>query len=517
MVSRWLTYISFVCFGVLALMVVEMTRRPLCIESKVVEKMDRLTSQGSEAVYRCALNKETPFSSYFNSQSKDLSTRIQRAERLLESIEPFYRKVHVTIFQDRPYMFKVQGHQIYIGESLLDAPGHLEKAIAKVWYRERRDAFFVNEELMEEIFTDFTVFLQEGDLDIGDPGTHIKTALHRAKWPYVIKSVQAYCESPWKMSEHYALCRNLEEARDELSTKVVELSLRPLILSSWVAAYKDLSLKEKMAFVGNMARLLKTEHNPELPIVPVTSLVGVGGSPLVSAAEAVKNINLFVSTSQMQKNSEAHRLFVVGISKELRKVGFQDAFAEASFDVLYVSSEVLTESSPIVQHFMKLAKNKPDVHIALRDRQNIWMLPAKYPIPAKSFGQMRATRTVVEKCGGFDFNYVMGYSNFTEKLLIVENCKGKKELQFGRFLKDGAEGFGAQNKGVAFIQFHLPSLMMKRAELTHVSNVFDLIRRREVENTIFQSLGWKELKWSEQAAAYHPKAYVDAIEWFRTP
>ncbi len=135
-------------------------------------------------------------------------------ERLLESIEPFYRKVHVTVFEDHPYIFRVQGHQIFIGAKLLQASGHLEKAIAKVWYRERNETLFAQQSLMEEIFTDFVLYLQNGELDIADPVTQVKTALQNAKWPYVIKSATAYCDSPWKQSEHYALCRNPQELKD---------------------------------------------------------------------------------------------------------------------------------------------------------------------------------------------------------------------------------------------------------------------------------------------------------------
>lgn len=516
MLLRWANFIIFGCFCVVSFMVVEMTRRPLCIDSRVVEKIDRHTPGKIESVYRCAYNKATPFSEYFNAQVKDLSVRLQRSERLLESLEPFQRKVQITLLRDQPLQFQVHGHHILIGEKMLAAPGHLEKALAKIWYRERRDAFFINEPLMEEVLTDFLVFLQEGDVDLGDPESHLKTALQKAKWPYVLKAAPAYCESPWKLSEHHDICRRVTEANEVIGSHVIELSLRPLIVSSWISSFKNLSLKDQMDFTRNLSRLLKEEHTPELPIVQGSQILKTEFSPLLSAAEAIKNINLFVSTSPLLKSFESYRLFVSGISQELRKVGFQEAFAEASFDVLFVSASPLKEDSAIVKHFMKLAKEKPDVHIALRDRENIWMLPSKYPIPMKSFGQMKATRMVVEKCGGFDFNYVMGYAAFSEKLLIVENCDVKKELQFGRYLKDGAEGFGAQNKNISFIQFHLPSLLMKRAELAQVANVFDLIRRREVESRIFQSLGWQEIKWSEQASAYHPKAYIDAIEWFRT-
>ncbi|MNL75174.1 hypothetical protein D3C87_2009320 [compost metagenome] len=58
---------------------------------------------------------------------------------------------------------------------------------------------------------------------------------------------------------------------------------------------------------------------------------------------------------------------------------------------------------------------------------------------------------------------------------------------------------------------------MKKQELETVSNVFDFIQKRDVDNPSFKGLGWQEVRWDEKASAYQPKAYVDAIEWFRAP
>lgn len=516
MLARWLTALSFLCFGLLSLFVVQMTRRPLCIESKVVERIDRLGVQSTDTVYRCAVNKETPFSTYFSEQSRDLTYRIQKIERLLESIEPFERKVQLTIMEDRPYLFKVRGHHVFIGEKLLAAPGHLEKALAKVWYRERNDGFFAQQALMEEVFTDFLVYLDLGDLDIGDPNTHLKTALRKVKWPYVLKSVPAYCDSSWKQSEHFGLCQDKEEASEILADQVVEMSLRPLLVTSWVNAYRGLSMKERFDFYRMIPTLLRSEHSEPLPIVG-GAFVGERTTTLLKAAEAIKNINMFVSKTKAIKDSEAHRVFVANFTNELRGNGFQDAFAEASFDILFIAHGDLTEKSAVLKQFMKIAKAQPKIQIALRDDENLWMLPSKYPIPVKSFGEIKSTRTIVEKCGGYNFSYVMDYADETEKLLVVDHCDLNKEVHYGRYLKEGAEGFGAENKGTAFVQFHLPSLLMKRAELEQVSNVFEFIQKRDVESSSFKSLGWREVHWSEQANAYQPKAYVDAIEWFRVP
>ncbi|MFM6929893.1 MAG: hypothetical protein ACKOX6_15595, partial [Bdellovibrio sp.] len=134
------------------------------------------------------MNKETPYSTYFGDHVKDLNTRIERIERVLGSIEPFHRKVQVTILNDHPYVFKIQNHRLYIGQKLLEAPGHLEKGLAKIWYRERISHPFAQQDLMEEVVTDFALYLEHGDLDIGDPKTHITTALHKVKWPFVINA-----------------------------------------------------------------------------------------------------------------------------------------------------------------------------------------------------------------------------------------------------------------------------------------------------------------------------------------
>ncbi|WP_413582772.1 hypothetical protein [Bdellovibrio sp. HCB288] len=455
------------------------------------------------------MNKATRYSSYFGQNIKDLSLRVGATERLLESIEPFYQKVQILITADHPNMFRIHGHRIYIGQNLIEAPGHLEKAISKIWYRERNETLFVQQELLEEVATDFLVYLQTGDLDIGDPKTHLKTALLPVKWPYVIKSPAAYCDSPWKQSEDYAICANSQDL-SSIESEVLEMSLRPLILSSWIKAYKNLSVGERYKFTRGMSNLLRQEYNPVLSVAGDES-----ASVLARASATLKNFNHYISSSDLGKSSNTYRLFAASFANELQNRGYHKAFAEASFDVLYVSNQPINSNASVFQEFLKIAKAQPQTQIALRDQDNLWMLPSKFPIPIKTFGQIKANRTIVEKCGGFSFSYVMDYSESTEKLLVVEHCDAKSEVHYTEFLKSGAEGFALENKGMSFVQFHLPSLLMKRDDLANVLNVKDFIKNRDVDSTSFKSLGWQEVRWDKTANAYQPKAYVDAIEWFR--
>jgi hypothetical protein len=273
---------------------------------------------------------------------------------------------------------------------------------------------------------------------------------------------------------------------------------------------------EQGRFLRSFADLLSEDHTPELPITRGNG-VGANNSPLMEAAETIKNVNSFVSTSHLMRDSASYRSFLVSLTRSLKSVGYSEAFAEAYFDLVYVSDQPISDKSKIYSEFKEIAQSHPRLHMALKDPENIWLLPAKYPVPLKSFGQMRTNRAIVERCGPFNFNYVLGYAHFTEKLLVVDSCDKNQETKYSRFVSDGAEGFAQQNKGVAFIQFHIPSILMKRNQLASVPSVYELVQKREIDNPVFQSLGWQELNWSESAKAYRPKAFVDAIEWFRAP
>ncbi|HWU43909.1 MAG TPA: hypothetical protein VN132_10745, partial [Bdellovibrio sp.] len=323
-----------------------------------------MTSQSTETIYRCALNKETPYSVYFGEQSRDLGYRIQQVERVLENLEPFYKKVQITIMDDRPLLYRVQGHQIFIGRQLLEAPGHLEKGLAKIWYRERNQTLFAQQNLLEEVMSDFLVYLANGDLDIGDPNTHIATALRRIKWPYIIKSVTSYCESPWKQSEHFGVCQNVKESEEELASQVTEMSLRPLLVSNWIFSYLELSMKERYEFTKNLPSFIRSDHTSSLPVTSEIP-VGLTNTTLVRSIEAVRNVSLFISSSNVRSESGAHRNFLINLANELRLSGFQDAFAQVSFDVVFVSTDPVTESSKIFQDFQKIAEDHPKMQLAL--------------------------------------------------------------------------------------------------------------------------------------------------------
>lgn len=507
--QRWVLPVLATTFCVLTLGILYLTQKPLCIDSKVVERIDR----GGESVFACGLNRHVPFSSYFSRHLREIERRIRQIENFAGRMAPYKTSLRLIILRDKPNYFQVTKNLIFIGEPLLETQGHLEKALLKVWYRENSQNIFAYDNLLEEVYTDFVLYLIKGQLEIEDPFRGARTKIGGSRWPQVLKSIQSYCQSPWKNSEHYQFCSQIAIQDNFRKNQVLELSLRPLLVSSWVAAYQNLRFREQYDFVRHLPELISTEHSPELPLVK-TGAYAQESAPLLESSEAVKNIEGFLLSSSLTKTSAPHRVFGTLVANHLRRLGYNDALTDVNFDLLVMSDDKISPASEQFKHYLALSKQNSHTKIALKDNERLWMLPSVYPIQWKSIETLHANRILYAKCGAYDFNFVWKFALITEKLMILNACKDQK-IELSGYLKEGAEAFGEQNKNIPFIQFHIPSLLMRKDQLSHVGNVYELVSRREIDNPVFQSLGWQKLMWSERAQAYQPKSSIDGIEWFK--
>jgi hypothetical protein len=454
-----------------------------------------------------------PFSSYFAEHLPAIAGRVQQIEKFVETIAPYKSRVHLVILKNKPNYFLVTKNIIYIGEPLLETRGHLEKALLKIWYRENVQNLFAYENLFEEVYTDFMLYLVKGDLKIEDSFRGVRTRIGGSRWPQVLKTIQSYCQSPWKSSEHYQFCSQTQTQEALSKGQVLESSLRPLLVSSWVEAYQNLSFRDQYYLVRNLRELISSDHNPDLPLVK-TGAFFPQSAPLLEASEAVKNISNFLLSSNLSKSLDSHRVFVSLVVNNLSRYGYNDGLGGVNFDLLVISDLKISQESEQFKHYIMLSKQNPRTKIAIKDNENLWMLPSVYPIHWKSIESLHANRIVFSKCGNYDFNFVWQFSLATEKLMILNVCKDKK-INLAGYLKEGPEAFGEQNKDISFIQFHIPSLLMRKDQLSHVDSIYELVSRREIDNPVFQSLGWQKLVWSEKAQAYQPKSYIDGIEWFK--
>jgi len=441
------------------------TKKPLCIDSSGVEKIDRITAEKTESIYRCSSQIRVPYSSYFEQNKEQLEDRIESVLLFLNKIEPLQNRFKITINETRPIEFSIADNNLHIGSGLLDSAGHLERGIFKMWLAERVNNKFDQQNLFSEVAADFLFYAYTGSLNIEDPLAKVKTKLGVARWPSVLKSKEGYCESPWKISEHYLSCGSIELENELSSQAVLALSLRPLLTSVWVKSYSEMSRRGQIQFLSQFSRYLKTQN---LNSEKVIETLMTDAHPLKQGMINIKSITDFLNSSNLVQSQKEFREFYARLAINLQQSGVNDSFAEAYFDYLFEYPDSLSTKSEFFKSLTNLANKNPNLQIAVKDQDQIWILPTQSSLPLKTFDQIKTQQQIYFACVGLKDIHIDQFFNQAEKLLLVKGCEQNKKLDFASLISGGVRGFSTQNKNLAFIQFHLPSFEMKAKELAHI-------------------------------------------------
>lgn len=479
-----------------------------CIDSMLVDKLDVVSAEKSVSVYSCSVRKTAEYSENLNKIVEKLEPRLNQLSLLLERIKPSSIKVHIVIDELNPLLFQVDKNKIRIGNSLALAQGHLEHAIIRIWLQ----SSLIQDEkqkLFDESLADLIYYATFGRIDRQDPVTDLYPELNLARWPQVLKNLDIYCESAWKSSEDFQRCASLDELgrnRKELLT----MSLRPLLTSSLVTAYDSLSYSEQNNFLQEIPQLVAersvdSEKAIEFLLTQDNSL-----------KEGLTILKVFAEQfSLKQEASYPQRRFISRLNEYLQAHGVSDSFAEAYFDVLVEFPDHLDWKSPLFKSLEAASRQNLNLQIAVKDQDQIWILPSRSGLSLKIFDQVKIRQHVFFACPILKEIEIGQFAANSEKLLMIKGCDSQKSYAFDLLLKYGAQEFTKTESQLAFIQFHLPSLQQRLDELKHIKNFFELVQNRDVTQREFQLLGWQDVQWNEKYQFYKPKAVIDAIEFFR--
>lgn len=488
-------------------------KKPLCIDSKVVNKIDRVGFSQTETIYQCSSMIKIPYSRYFDENKNQIEARLESITTFLNQIEPFHQRLIIQINEQEPILFKVSQNKIQIGINLFNSFGHFERGLFKIWLSERLQQNFSTQQLFTEVAADFLLYASAGSLDVEDPLLRMKTDLAGIRWPQVLKSREGYCESAWKISEHFAHCEEMTAQGDLGTEQLMLLSLRPLMTSAWIKAYQGLSLTERRHFLRLLPRYLQTQSlSSEKAILMVMSDV----HPLKQGMMNIKKMTDLMNSSSLVQNEKEYREFYANLAQNLQQAGVNDSFAEAYFDYLFEYPEKISTRSNLFKNLEKIAQQNPNLQIALKDESQIWILPGAHSLPLASFDQIKSQQQVFLACLSLKEINMSQFFEHAERLLLIKGCDQNKSIDFDSLVRRGVQGFSKKNKQLAFIQFHLPSFEMKAKELSHIKDFFNLVQVRDVSKPEFQTLGWSQVQWYEESQAYKPQATVEAIQLFRT-
>ncbi len=490
--------------------------KPLCIDSSSVEKIDRVGLSKTETIYKCSAMVTVPYSNYFDEKKAEIEKRIESVTAFLNRMQPIKSRIYLIIDETSPLLFKVSSqtslNKIQIGSQLLEARGHLERALIKAWLMEKSKTK-AQQNLFLEVATDFLYYAFSGSFEIEDPLLKVQTKLGNSRWPQVLKSKDGYCESPWKLSEHYWICSRFQTENDLTEAVLNNLSIRPLMTSVWIKAFSELTFRDQLTFMNGFVDYLDTQ---ELTSEKAIQMILTDSHPLKQGMMNIKKMTDRMNSSKFMQNRKDYREFFSRMTLNLQQAGVNDSFAEAYFDYLFEYPDSLTTDSKLFQSLAKISEQNPNLQFAVKDQDQIWILPSRSALPLKTFDKIKNQQHVFFACPSLKEIKMEQFYNQSEKLLLIKGCDEQKDINFATLVTDGVQSFSIKNKKLAFIQFHLPSFEMKAKELAHVKNFFDLVKNRDVSQSELQALGWSQIQWLDESQAYRPNAVVDAIQLFRT-
>gem|GEM_PF-6912758 len=493
------------CVAVVAFAYV--SRRPLCIDSKLVEKIDRVTENGTHTAYRCALGKHVPYDGKLNQITHDFAQRLMPVERFLDYFGSFQGRVSLTMLKSPETYFKIRDHEIYATEDFLNSPGQLEKAMFKIWLRDQMHDAALENSLSEDVLSDFLWTTVKGRLNIYDPITKFNLdSQPRAMWPEVLKNSAEVCQSPWWPAKSAAICQALRGARDTDSQ--IDLgSIRPLLTQALNDAYQKIPAADKILWLQSFAKNLGHFQLPEI--------INSAGHDFSQAQRVVRQ---WISSLRLMDENFGN-LF----AQELAAHGFHDVAATVHFQALIIFDQTSKESEKLIEENLQSFEQSHLMGYKKADQIQFSSEGASFPL--SDLGLWQADKIVLIGCGSPQLEKLQNLSVQAERLLFIDLCQKKVSLDVAAYLKQDAQLFATKNKEINFIEFHLPSLKLalQKVDMNGQQKeawIADLLKESSKEKSknpsiLTEALGWQEPTYHSQIKAYQSQSAIEAINWYR--
>lgn len=495
MVLKVLTRTLWVTLAASILLALYVLRRPLCIDSTVVMKVDIIGLQGMDGVWSCARPRVVGGSAEVRGLTQELDRRLAPLEAALSLVDSSPAFLHLVIDERNPKAFDIQAGSVVIGGALLREQLHLEKGLVKAWIlnlNPKLDPEGVGVEYLSELFLSMASYNRPAQLELD--------SLNEFGWPQAMKDVEGYCASEFKLAEHIEVCAR---GKKELHDKALQYSSYQFLFSSARKVWSALPLREKLKAVRGFSDLVSA-----IRPTPVASST----NRLHAAIETVSKFEAELWKASLMTRS--FKDFSYRFIRHARAEGFKEDTQKIRLDVIVISDLPFEQGSPLIEQVSDLVRNQQRTKVAVKDPKQFLLMPSKLPLRIENMEDFVAERVAVLKCGRFDFNWIFQFETFTERLFVVDVC-GKSKPDLRPWIRGGAEEFALANKEFRFVQFHIPSLLFKKNGFEGSKDVLSLLEKRDLNDRSFRALGWQSVEWSPSAEAYHPRGPIDAIDWFR--
>lgn len=459
-------------------------RRPLCIDSRTVEKIDvQISSDKQVSIFRCSTLRRVDYHPRVVKIINEINRRLPILERSLVLLGNFQKDIQINIVLDSIDDARVKTRSGLISgtEKAILAKGSLEKLILKAWILDQiPESFYDLSEssriLSLEVQSDLLLYSLFGEFNFYEPRTQIEvTRESLVRWPFTLEKGESYCIGPWRSLESYKICENLGS-----SEMLHLLSSRSFLSEVLMASYDSLSRFEKIKFIESYKDLIKdAPFSRIIPIKDFSTLKNyeISSSSFVSIKNEVDQfLNLYLKASE--KLSSVHE-FSFNVNKNLKKMGY---FLEE--DQFFVDTLAILENKNTA--FFHQIKNhvfeNSDSFQAIEVNGQVFMTRQMDPFVLSDLGRIIANRGIIVRCKLPLLEDIAALEPRFEKIIFVKNC-GERLAQLELLMSGKLKEFAKKNPEVRLAHFHIPSLKMALQKMPSNEIYIALTQKR-----------WEELK-----------------------
>ena len=158
MKSKLVAPLLVIVFFVSLAVFVTLSKRPICIDSRVVERIDRLTDEGMKTAWKCSIGKTVAFDEKFQRFMPEINRQMALVERFFEVAGPLSKPVHITWLEGLNDTIRIQGAQIFISQKLLLTTDQLSRAVLRLWLREKSGEANIDRTILEGALVDLLMY-----------------------------------------------------------------------------------------------------------------------------------------------------------------------------------------------------------------------------------------------------------------------------------------------------------------------------------------------------------------------
>lgn len=508
------------------------SRKPLCIDSKVVERIDIVSSGSTQATaYRCSQLRHVDFNSDLSIAIQDLSKKLPKLEKYVDLLGPLVGKIQIVLNSGDSQSFYLDNKKIYLSLRALEQPEVFEKSFLQFWLRQKIVDKSVVNSASEEILVDFLFYAFAGKLD------YLETQRNPSLWPRLLSDVDDYCVGPERYNKDFNFCKTYlsDKNNNIFQPKVsgkkheqiwVQESVRPLIVSSLISMFRKLTTSERLLLLQKMT---ESFVDPKIHILSLLTAVDEqqtfqSSINLKSMADLNKYVHSWYQYLSEIEDMQGSVHFAALYAQELLLRGYDLDTGKQKIDVIVFVGNIHDELNKAFHK--QLEPLSEDAQVAFSGTKNLeWIGQGKF-IPVEAITNLKAKKGVALTCGFGDVKSLLSYAKQVDRLLLIDNCQnqddqGDNKLNIESYFKSGAKFFASKNKHVRFIEFHSASLLAAIAEDSTEHLIGLMVQKKhpmvdkKYDSALIQHLGWTQTFYDKALDIYQPQSVIEFVNYFR--